>query len=939
VSRKNRLPTERKIQVGFALALACLVLIGWVSYLSVHRLAEDEAWVRHTDEVIGRLQSLLATVTEAETAVRGYVITGDESHLVPYRQSLQALNVNYQSLRRLTADNIQQQRRLGELQPLLTQRTAEFRTLIDLRRMDGFEASQREVVASKSRQQQQAIVGVLEQMKSEESSLLIERERQAARTTLMTQVTILGGGSLGFALVGLSLFAIRRDFAGRYRAEQALQAANEELEFRVGQRTTELEQANHKLKRSERRLRAYVSATSEVIYSMSPDWSEMRQLQGKEFLEDTASPSRDWLEKYIRPEDQERVMQVIKGAIEKRSIFELEHRVRRADGTVGWTFSRAIPIVEESGEISEWFGAASDVTERKESQLKLQAQLTRLDLLSQITRAIGERQDVQSIFQVVIRRLESQLPLDFCCICLFEPQEKHLVVSSVGVRCAPLAMSLALPEHARIDLDANGLSRCVRGQLIHDPDLRNTPFAFAQKLAGGGLGSMVAAPLAVESAVFGVLIAARREQNSFTADDCEFLRQVSENVALATHQAQLHEALQRAYDDLRQTQQAAMQHERLLALGKMASGIAHDINNAITPVSIYTDLLLERASELSPQSRGYLEVIARAIADVAQTVARMREFYRPRQPQERLLAVDLNELVPQVLELTRVRWSDMAQQRGVVIEVGTELSAGLPAVLGVASELRDALTNLVLNAIDAMPEGGELRIATRLAPPGEAAQKPLIQLLVQDTGIGMDAETRRRCLEPFFTTKGERGTGLGLATVYGTLQRHDAEIDIQSAVGQGTTVTLSFPVPAAAVSETAPVDAIGVVSSKRILVIDDDPLILESLRETLEADGHRVSTGDGGRPGLATFMTAETSSERFDAVITDLGMPYVDGRAVSRAVKQVSPNTLVILLTGWGQQIKEGGEVPPHVDAILSKPPKLRELRRALADWFAPGKR
>src|SRR3569833_2040426 len=156
----------------------------------------------------------------------------------------------------------------------------------------------------------------------------------------------------------------------------------------IRHRLTQVWQAlagRYRAKQSERRLRAFVAATSDVVYCMSPDWSVMYQLQGKHFIADTQNPERDWLQKYIHPDDQAGVMAAIREAIRTRTTFELEHRVRRVDGSLGWTFSRAIPLTDAAGEITEWFGAASDITTRKEAEAKLQAQLGRLDLLGQIT--------------------------------------------------------------------------------------------------------------------------------------------------------------------------------------------------------------------------------------------------------------------------------------------------------------------------------------------------------------------------------------------------------------------------------------------------------------------------------------------------------------------------------------------------------------------------
>jgi len=300
------------------------------------------------------------------------------------------------------------------------------------------------------------------------------------------------------------------------------------------------------------------------------------------------------------------------------------------------------------------------------------------------------------------------------------------------------------------------LSRCVRGQLVYEPDVRKVPFAFAQRLAGAGLCSMVAAPLLVESKVFGVLIVARHAADSFSSGECEFLGQLSEHVAVAAHQTQLYSALEVAYEDLRQTQQAVMRQEKLRVLGQMASGIAHDINNALSPAALYVESLIERESGNS-ETKEYLQIIQRAIEGVAQTVARMKEFYSQRDPLLAHVPVSLNQAAEEVIDLTKARWNAMPQESGHVIQVKADLAAGLPAIAGNASEIRDAITNLILNAADAMPEGGLITI--RSAVIGADS----VQLEVTDTGVGMDEATRQHIFEPFFTTKPVGvGTGLGL---------------------------------------------------------------------------------------------------------------------------------------------------------------------------------
>jgi signal transduction histidine kinase/DNA-binding response OmpR family regulator len=569
--------------------------------------------------------------------------------------------------------------------------------------------------------------------------------------------------------------------------------------------------------------------------------------------------------------------------------------------------------------------------ERRLAAQKLEAQLARTNLLDRITRAVAERQDLRSIFQVVIGSVEQSLPVDFCCICVRDPESQALSISSIGQKSDGLTAELSIAEHGLIDIAQNDLARCLEGQLIYEPELAGQSLPLARALLQGGLHSLVAAPLRVESQVFGALLSARRQPEGFSSGECEFLRQLSEHVALASHQAQLYEALQAGYDDLRQSQQALMQQDRLRALGQMASGIAHDINNAISPIGLYTESLLEREPGLSERARASLVIVQRAIEDVAGTVARMRDFYRARETQSQLAPVDINHMIEQVVSLTRARWSDLPQRRGVVIELRSLLAPSLPKIMGVEGEIRDALTNLLFNAVDAMPDGGRLILRSSVTEQGPVCVE------VSDSGMGMDEEARKRCIEPFYTTKGERGTGLGLPMVFGMVQRHGAELQIHSAPGKGTSVRLLFPVAPAdspAVTPLAPVT--GSVGPLRLLLVDDDALLRTSMQDILQSEGHQVDIVDGGQRGIDAFGEALRGGRPYQVVITDLGMPHVDGRRVADAVKGMSPATPVILLTGWGQRLRPQDDKHNHIDCVLGKPPRIADIRSALVRLAAP---
>ncbi len=401
-------------------------------------------------------------------------------------------------------------------------------------------------------------------------------------------------------------------------------------------------------------------------------------------------------------------------------------------------------------------------------------------------------------------------------------------------------------------------------------------------------------------------------------------------------QVRLTEGLQKAYEELRRTQQVVVQQERLRALGQMASGVAHDVNNALSPVMAYSELLLSTLPDLPEASRHHIQIINQAGGDIAKIVARMREFYRRRTETEPLTEVNVNQIVEEAIELTRPRWRDLPQREGISIQIQQELEPELPWLLSDPSEFREALINLVFNAVDALPQGGTITLITRsITRPlpdqnGDAEQQ--IQVEVRDNGIGMDEKTRQRCLEPFFSTKAQRGgTGLGLAMVYGMTQRHDGTVEIDSTPGNGTRIRLTFPIR----EKTSPAGRTSLPKTKQqrslnILCIDDDEKVRLLLSDCLGHFNHRVMVASGGKEGVQLFRTGALKKEPYDVVITDLGMPDIDGHHVARTIKTESPNTPVIMITGWGTIMQEDGENAPEVDAVVGKPPNMQELNDLL---------
>lgn len=638
----------------------------------------------------------------------------------------------------------------------------------------------------------------------------------------------------------------------------------------------------------------------------------------------------------VHPEDFETYLAIMNDGFTQGKMRRWTYRCVFPDGRVSWLEETIDePKRDESGAVVSISGTVQDVTERLEGEQNLKMQLARTVLLNKIARATDERLNLGRIFEVVCENLEAEFAVGMSAALIYDSDADAFEVVRMGPRGALQCQSCGLSEGILLAVGSDALDRSHVGEFVYEPDTRGMPCDFPKKLAQAGLGSVVFAPMRAQGRVFGVLVAARSLPNAFNSEECNFFMQLAEHVALAASHARLYQDLQLAYEELQGAQQVSLQQERLRVLGQMASGIAHDINNAITPMALYTESLLNKEKGLSERGRRQLSTIQLAVDDVAETVARMREFYRPADGFTQRSSVDLNRLVTQVVELTRARWRDIPQQTGVSIDLSLNLAPSLPQVSLVEAEIRDALTNLVLNAVDAMPEGGDLIVATSKMV-NESGQ-PCVLLEISDTGVGMDEQTRLRCMEPFFTTKGERGSGLGLSMVYGTLQRHEAEISLKSEPGKGTTFSICFLAQASSEigeSDRTKEDPSGERKRLKILLIDDEVTLLSALSETLEAEGHLVTSAAGGQEGLDLFK-ASLKAGGYDVVITDLGMPRIDGNAVATGVKSMSPNTPVIMLTGWGRRMQEDGVLPAGVDHLLGKPARMSSLREALASCMS----
>jgi PAS domain S-box-containing protein len=362
---------------------------------------------------------------------------------------------------------------------------------------------------------------------------------------------------------------------------------------------------------------------------------------------------------------------------------------------------------------------------------------------------------------------------------------------------------------------------------------------------------------------------------------------------------------------LRELQERLVRGEKLRALGELAAGVAHDFNNNLGIILGRTQLLMMRATD--PELIAGLNVVRQAAMDGGEAVRRIQQFSRVREDRTHEV-LELPEIAAEVVEITRGKWKNESERRGVKVDVVIEVQDALP-IQGSRAEIREALTNLIFNSVDALPEGGTITIRCR--SEGSASI-----LEVADTGVGMTEEVRSRMFEPFFTTKGMSGNGLGLSMVYGIVSRHQGTVEVETTLNAGTVVRVRFPSADRAAAEAPPRPRIQAPYHARILVVDDEPEIRRVLREALEQSGHSVETASSGGEGIERFQKGA-----FDVVLTDLGMADVSGWEVARVVRQERSRRVVLgLVTGWGATISEEMVTSHGVNFVIAKPFDIEDI-------------
>ena len=369
-------------------------------------------------------------------------------------------------------------------------------------------------------------------------------------------------------------------------------------------------------------------------------------------------------------------------------------------------------------------------------------------------------------------------------------------------------------------------------------------------------------------------------------------------------------------------QKHLIQSERLGALGRLASGIAHDFNNNLAIILGRTEFLLMNLGKIEKIEEG-LQIMQKAALDGAEIVRRIQEFTGNKKKKE-FIQLDVNELVKDVIRMTEPRWKDQSQRDGIEFDILAYFDSQ-QNIAGSDSDLREVLTNMIFNALNAMPEGGTISIKTY-------DENSNVNISISDTGFGISPKVIGNIFEPFFTTKDIGHSGMGLSVVYGIVKGHNGNIDVKSIPDKGTTLIITIPVSEGIIkAETESINSANPININ-VLVIDDEESIRDILKNVLVQFGNNVTDVSNGRSGIEVFQ-----SGKFDVVITDLGMPEVSGWEVARQVKTIDPKIKVILLTGWDIELDEKGLKEKNVDFVINKPFRISQITKSIWECVGSG--
>lgn len=542
--------------------------------------------------------------------------------------------------------------------------------------------------------------------------------------------------------------------------------------------------------------------------------------------------------------------------------------------------------------------------------------IVQLEAIRNITNRLNKLNDVKTVASAVMDEIKKVIEFDNCRVFLLNDSREELIPIAFGSEVEEYKDETEEVLRLKVGEGITGwVAQTGEGQVIDDGErhprcrhIPGTPYVDE---------SIMASPMIYEGVVRGVITLSKLGLKQFNQNHLALLSILANEAVVAIENAKLFEGLKQAYARLKEAQEKLVQSEKLRALGEMAGGVAHDFNNLLGAILGRAQLLLLSAKE--QDTRKGLKVIEKAALDGAETVRRIQEFTRLR-TDENFILLDINEILRESLEITKHKWKDEAQKKGILIQVETDLDKNLPEAAGNPSELREVFVNMILNSIDAMSKGGTLSVSSR-------SNENHVLACVGDTGIGMSEEVQKKVFDPFFTTKGPKGNGLGMSLAYGIVVRHNGEISIESQEGKGTIFSVKLPLTKIVDKKGGKQDKPEKGATENILIIDDEPAIRELLCDILQSRGYKAVAVDDSLKGVELF-----EKEEFGIVFTDLSMPEMSGWEVTDRLKSLNPEVVIVMVTGWGTQVDSGKLKAHAVDLLMAKPFEVKKLFEILND-------
>ena len=573
-----------------------------------------------------------------------------------------------------------------------------------------------------------------------------------------------------------------------------------------------------------------------------------------------------WVQ-YVHPDDREAVMAAAAEHLEGRApAYVFEHRMLHKDGSERWIMVRGKVVRDAEGKAVRMVGTDTDITERKQAE--------------------EARRESEERFRTIFEQTSAGMAIA-------SPEGRLLQVN------AAFSRFLGYAESELLEMTIDNVTH---------PDDREKTGRYLDALVAGrsqGMAGLEKRYVRKDGAtVWGyVSVVWMRDLDSRPLYGVALIQDITEQ---------------------KRSEQELVRLERLHALGEMAAGVSHNLNNILATI-LGPAQLLKRGTD-DPKLLREAEDIIRSTKRASDLVHRLNRAVQG-DTGYTLQPVSIAHLVREAVRETRPWWKDEAEAQGIAIDIVTDLE-DVPNIRGTQDGLHDILINLLFNAVDAMPGGGTITIEAQAA-------REEVRLAVSDSGIGMDEETRRRVFEPFFTTKADVGTGLGLSTVYGTVARWGGHIEVESAPGKGTTFTLRLPPWTEPGIEKSEDTAVRPARRGRVLVVEDEDNMRFLLQRVLEAD-HEVELAAGGREALERFTPG-----RYDAALIDLGMPEMPGDRVAQAMREVDASISTVLVTGWELEADDPRlsvfDLQIHkpfgdIDALRSVVARAVELRDARAE-------